>query len=298
MRLSDDKLEDKLLAFYTEHKEAEKKPDLIVFQDFSLDSESKGVDVAKRTLTALVSGPKEDRHRDTINPKGWDVSIYKSINPVLLWAHDYRQPPIGKAITLTVRKTGEIIAKFEFAKTEFAEQVLQLYNDGFLNSFSVGFRVLEFGTRITEGDQNGYTFNKQELLEVSAVPVPAYGESQVLRDAIGEKVSEKTIEFIESSIEKIEENEAKFVENYGKDVDKYDKEKLPDAELAAKLDNILTVVNNILEIQAALNSQVAELKAQMAQASDEKLQATRDKMVIASKALNQALRDSKVVLVK
>jgi hypothetical protein len=60
----------------------------------------------------------------------------------------------------------------------------------------------------------------------------------------------------------------------------------------------VTLIENVIDRQESLNSQVADITAHMAQASDEKLQATRDKMVIASKALNQALRDSKVLLVK
>lgn len=293
-RLSDEKLQEKLLAFYTEHKDAEKKPDAIVFQDFSLDSEDKGVDLEKRTLSALVSGPKKDRHGDTINPKGWDVSIYKKVNPVLLWAHQYSTAPIGKAVGLTLKKSGEIVAKFEFANTPFAQEILELYAEGFLNSFSVGFRVIEWGKAITEGDPKGYTFDKQELLEISAVPVPAYQESQVLRDVVGEE----TAKTIEADKDKLDEYMANFAKHTSKvDDQNTDKPKvLSDKELGAKLDKIIELVENVQEAQKLLASEVDLIKSHTAELGDERLKAIREKLVDANKATSQALRDSKKIV--
>jgi phage head maturation protease len=46
----------------------------------------------------------------------------------------------------------------------FAKEIYRKYKDGFLNAFSVGFIPLE-------AEENTYT--KSELLEISAVPIPA-----------------------------------------------------------------------------------------------------------------------------
>lgn len=292
-RLSDDNLEQKLVTFYKEHKDAEVKPEVIVFQDFSLESESKGVNLEKRTLRALVSGPKEDRHRETINPKGWDVSIYKKVNPVLLWAHRYDLPPVGKALSLIIKKTGDMIADYEFAKTEFAEQILNLYNDGFLNSFSVGFKVIEWGTRVTEGDPNGYTFNKQELLEVSCVPVPAYAESTVLRDVAGDHIKDETIKTVEEDQTKLDEYMEQFSKHAEENKNEYDPDKFTNKDLADKLDKILQLVENVQEAQKLLASEVDLIKSQTAELGDEKLKAVREQLVLANKATSKALRDSK-----
>jgi HK97 family phage prohead protease len=92
-----------------------------------------------------------------------------------LWAHDYQSPPIGKAIWIR-RDDGGIISKVKFANTEFAQEIFQLYKDGFLKAFSVGFMPKE--TEDGDGEKKPRRiYKKWELLEYSAVPVPANPEA-------------------------------------------------------------------------------------------------------------------------
>ena len=96
-------------------------------------------------------------------------------NPVVLWAHKYDIPPIGKALW-TKEDAGGILSKVKFANTPFAQEIFQLYKEGFLKAFSVGFLPKDY----VDGDgekKASRTYTNWELLEYSAVPVPANPEA-------------------------------------------------------------------------------------------------------------------------
>lgn len=125
------------------------------------------------TLTFVASTGAVDRHGDTVAPEGWRLDAYRE-NPVVLWAHDYRRPAIGRAQSVW-RDGGALLARLEFAPTEFAREVEGLYRQGYQQGVSVGFRPLRFEERrdARTGAFLGIRFLEQELLEISAVPVPA-----------------------------------------------------------------------------------------------------------------------------
>jgi HK97 family phage prohead protease len=124
-------------------------------------------------VTCVLSTDDVDRHGDVVAADGWVLDSYRK-NPVLLWAHDYRHPAIGRAIELWT-EPHRLLAKMEFAPSEFAQEVAGLYRSGFQWGVSVGFKPLRFEERRDEktGAYLGVRFLEQELLEVSAVPVPA-----------------------------------------------------------------------------------------------------------------------------
>ena len=66
-----------------------------------------------------------------------------------------------------------LLAKMEFAPTEFAQEIASLYRSGFQWGVPVGFKPLRYEERRDEktGAFLGLRFLEQELLEVSAVPV-------------------------------------------------------------------------------------------------------------------------------
>jgi|WetSurMetagenome_2_1015567.scaffolds.fasta_scaffold23659_2 uncharacterized protein len=140
-------------------------------------SEIKGIDEKEGTITAFVSTAARDRMDESLDPKGADLKNYAK-NPVVLWAHDYSMPPIGKA--LWTKRSGEgILSKVKFASTEFAQEIFQLYKEGFLKAFSVGFIPKEH--QDGDGEKTARrTYTKWEMLEYSAVPVPANPEALML----------------------------------------------------------------------------------------------------------------------
>lgn len=128
-----------------------------------------------RILEFIGSTEHVDRYGDVIELEGWDLRHYKK-NPVFLWAHDYSQPPVGKAVQVSKSDKG-LLFQIKFPTAEeyvFADTVYKLYLGGYLRATSVGFQDLEREPIIDkEGKQTGYRFKKQELYELSAVPVPA-----------------------------------------------------------------------------------------------------------------------------
>ena len=136
-------------------------------------------------LVFVASTGEVDRHGDTVAPEGWRLDAYRD-NPVVLWAHDYGEPAIGRAEA--VWSDGRALrARLEFAPTEFAGQVERLYRQGYQKGVSVGFRPLRFEERRdpVNGAFLGIRFLEQELLEISAVPVPANGGALLEEDAPG-----------------------------------------------------------------------------------------------------------------
>jgi len=136
-----------------------------------LDVEVK--EVSDRVLEFVGSTEDVDREGETISAEGWDLKNYKK-NPVFLWAHDYRSPPIGKSLRVKA-EDGKLMFKIEFADAEtyaFADTIYRLYKGGFLKATSVGFIPKEWNDG--DGDKAPRrAYIKQELLELSAVPVPA-----------------------------------------------------------------------------------------------------------------------------
>lgn len=129
----------------------------------------------RRLLEAVVSDETKDRYGDVIRAAGWRTANYLK-NPVILWAHDYSSPPIGRATEVSVRDK-RLVKVIEFDTREFAQEVFRLYADDFLSAFSVGFMPLKW-EKVYEGEGDerkfvGFEFLEQELLESSAVPVPA-----------------------------------------------------------------------------------------------------------------------------
>jgi len=147
----------------------------------------KAIDENERTITATVSTGTPDRVGESIPAKEWNLSNYAK-NPVILWAHDYIAPPVGKALWSKVEGDG-LIQKIKFASTAFATDIFNLYKDGFLNAFSVGFQA-------ERAKDNPNRFEKAELLEVSCVPVPCNAEALAQRMLKGEVKFSPRVEII------------------------------------------------------------------------------------------------------
>lgn len=121
----------------------------------------------------VVSTDEVDRHGDTIAIDGWQTEAYMR-NPVFLWAHAYYRPAIGRALEVW-KEPHSLHARIEFAPTDFAREIATLYQGGYQRGVSVGFRPLKYAIRRDSqtGGFLGINFIEQELLEISAAPVPA-----------------------------------------------------------------------------------------------------------------------------
>ena len=169
----------------------------------------KATDLGDGVLDVIVATGSIDRDGESLLIKGLDTKNYLN-NPVVLWGHKYDEPPIGKAVKLTKTKDGQLTARVQFAIDEypFAHLIYKLWKGGYGAGFSIGFIPKE-----VEGD----TFTKSEMLEFSAVTVPANAEALTLAKTKGvisaaekelaEKVIEEDVPFDRLSIKKVDTDE-------------------------------------------------------------------------------------------
>jgi hypothetical protein len=105
-------------------------------------------------------------------------------NPVVMWAHNYREPPVAKCSALQVEPGVGISAKFEFPAPgvyPLADVVRGLWDGGFINAASIGFSPLEW-EMVADPEQPAPppgrqaeqmpVFTRWELYEFSLVSVP------------------------------------------------------------------------------------------------------------------------------
>ena len=144
----------------------------------ALTDACKSIDTAARTVRHWISRESVDRVGDVLVADGCNPAKFVA-NPVVLWAHDNKILPIGKAVDGSLIKIqGDgVEATTQFAEHGLAADVFDLYAGGFLKAFSVGFRATALGER-AEG-QRGDTITGWDLMEYSAVPVPAHADALV-----------------------------------------------------------------------------------------------------------------------
>lgn len=138
----------------------------------------KSIDKENHTLTMVASTQTEDRHGDVVVQAGWDLSSFKK-NPVILNSHRYDDATevIAKATRTEIVGKGkrsrlEQDWKFAVAENPKAKILFDLYAGGFLSASSVGFIPKKFAED-KDGNRDWSTIEEAELLEVSAISVPA-----------------------------------------------------------------------------------------------------------------------------
>ena len=123
------------------------------------------------TFRVIASKETPDRTGDELPLDGWSLDNFRK-NPVLLWSHDHKQElPIGVVTKIDV-VGDELVAEGVFAPADvnpLAQKVRRAYDAKIVNAVSVGFMPLEF--------DKDYNVLKQELVELSFVPVPMHPEA-------------------------------------------------------------------------------------------------------------------------
>ncbi len=149
------------------------------------ESDDSGGD--KIVLEFIHSTDTIDRHNDTVAIDGWELDHFKG-NPVFLFAHLNQLPPIGKALGMGVSGSPKALrSKVEFTPKDlnpFGDMIGRMFQQGFMNAVSVGFRALEWSFNEERGDW-AFDFKRQELLESSAVPVPANPQALIQARSAG-----------------------------------------------------------------------------------------------------------------
>jgi len=149
-----------------------------------------------KKLQAIASTDIEDRDGEVLSVEGWELENYKK-NSVLLWMHNQNPAhnglPVGRANKIGYKTiSGKKCLVFEPElddSTEFNRALKKMILNGLVNTCSVGFLP-------TEKEDNIYT--KQELLEISFVPVPANHQAEFIRQSKGLGFNKKkAIEFVD-----------------------------------------------------------------------------------------------------
>lgn len=117
-------------------------------------------------MLAIASDDSNDRMGDSLDIKKWDLRNFKK-NPVLLAGH-INSPEYVIGVAKKMRIEGNrLLFEPEFHKiTELARNIGQMFKEEVLKAWSVGFMP---GALMNPEDKDA----KNELLEVSAVAVPA-----------------------------------------------------------------------------------------------------------------------------
>jgi len=192
------------------HKKKEDIPYIKKFYSSESFDESKDVSKDERSITSYITTSSVDRDLEILDPKGMVTDNYKKSGSPVFWGHSYSSPDhvIGRNLWLTPSKEGDkILAKTAFRKSQFADEVYKLYTekiDGepILKGWSVGFIPIEWEDH-DEKSNNGArrTYNKWELLEYSAVPIPSNADSLTLAYKKGMITSKRLKKDLEITIE-------------------------------------------------------------------------------------------------
>jgi len=151
-------------------------------------ADSKAVDLENRTIRFVASDDSVDHHGEIVDAKAFHELRDTFVrNPVLLAAHQHRlsnghTPRIGSVIEIDTAKN-PLVGVARFNDTEAGEDHWRTYKkDG--GAFSVGFRV-----RDIELKEGRTVIVKAELLEISAVPVPANRNALVINHYIASRIA-------------------------------------------------------------------------------------------------------------
>lgn len=173
------------------------------------DIEHKAINAEERSVTRYISTREIDRDGEILVPKGAVTADYER-NPVVVFGHDYTQPPHARSEYVKSDGYG-LKSKTVYAETPRGEEIWQLVKGGFLNAASVGFipvswvdnpksaRYLdatkptsswgdvtaqlgeEWGVKPTHFRDVSTIYTKWMLLEYSDVPVPSNAASLIQR---------------------------------------------------------------------------------------------------------------------
>lgn len=165
----------------------------------SLQVKIEQLDDSNKSFVAIASTEDEDRDKDIVRQAGWKLANFKK-NPIIPWSHNYYSVPIARSIKTWIDKDNKkgprllFMPKFD-KDDDNSMNIYNKYKNGFLTSFSVGFRGIKFTFR-NEEDRwwGGREFLQQELLEISAVAIPANPNANTRLSISGENEPENLVQ--------------------------------------------------------------------------------------------------------
>jgi HK97 family phage prohead protease len=134
---------------------------------------------ADSEASITITTDRLDRMRDRVLQDGLSFREWLATGGPVLWAHDPRALPVGKA-TAVMREGSGHRMRFRFLAHDEAQRVRQAFDAGVLSS-SIGF--LAEATRPNEA--GGADIVQASVVEVSLTPVPANPDCHRTLKALG-----------------------------------------------------------------------------------------------------------------
>jgi len=160
------------------------------------------VEMQEGKMIAVASDNSEDRMGDSLDQEKWDLKNFKK-NPVLQAGHDYRPEfTVGKAKNIRIEKNKLMFEPVFHTITPLGKQIGEMYREGFLKAFSVGFIP-----RAMMDPKNDKA--KNELLEISAVAVPANANALL---SSAKSYDNNTVNEVKEWVEESEEKTEKEID--------------------------------------------------------------------------------------
>ena len=183
----DENIQHKANRYHDDHDKDDEEMTLEEWDSMAMgdEEEDKGLPVV------VASAPTPDRYNDIVEPS-WNLKRFMA-NPVVPFAHDYTRPPVGRVRNLEV-VNGLLMASIEWddsPSNPLGQTVASQFRRGFMNAVSVGFAPGEVIPRATLPEDSPYRadsgnlYRQPELLEISAVPIPAHQDALAIRSHQG-----------------------------------------------------------------------------------------------------------------
>ena len=235
-----------------------------------------------------------DRDGEVVNPKGVrNLNEYLGLNPVILWQHRHNEAPVGKAVGGRVLDD-RIELDVEWAPTPMGQEVKALYEGGFMNSFSIGFLP-----RKSETINGQFTWTEWDLMETSAVSIPANPMANIIRSAEdkGYELAELKSLYREASLE-AELTAAEEVATESGDEAQPEQNTIKEADMAEKEIDVEAIRKEAIEGERKRAEREAAEKAEAdriakMEAELEELRAEREK-IAQTKAIKPSEGEVKV----
>jgi len=152
---------------------------------------------SERSSVDYITTKSVDRDGEIVVPSGAMLDHYRK-HPVVLWAHDYKQMPVGKSLWIKADENG-LISKTQYSSKGRGAEVFEYRKEGFPMAKSIGFIPIDFveerdfdsidlkSIGLVEEDLRGASrvYTKWLMLEYSDVPVPSNPDALQLAIAKG-----------------------------------------------------------------------------------------------------------------
>jgi HK97 family phage prohead protease len=119
-----------------------------------------------------------------LTPDGWRTDNYRKAGAPVLWAHDYKAPPIARSLQIRRTPTG-LMSVDQFPPPgvyPFADQVHDLVAEGLIRAKSVGFIPIR---KTWNAERSGWDIHEAELIEHSYVSIGSNPEALVRAQSKG-----------------------------------------------------------------------------------------------------------------